>query len=286
MAKGICRLCGKGGTLTKEHVPPKAAFNADTIQRRIIDSKRPEGEILWVSYEDPKGSYTTSLCQKCNNWTGGVYVPEYVEFAKMLAPHARVESVGSSVKGITSPFHPLRVVKQAITMACATSEANAKPENIANVWNPTKDASPPRFDLPLTERERFRSLLDRLRTFVLEPNRIHIPQPARLYLYLVADRVGRQSGIAAMGDRVSGNLVWLVETAFWPLGWVLVLEGSVQSEPLLDVTGWGDLEFNEEVEIKLSLPCNRVAGPYPLDFRPPEAFAAGSGFNRIETETP
>lgn len=280
MVKGVCHLCGRGRSLTKEHVPPRAAFNDATVRRRIVDrtNTRARGKVSWREFDETRGSFARTLCEKCNNWTGSVYAPEYIEFAKMFAPHANVANVVSGIGGSTPPFRPLRIVKQVLTMICATTVVEMDPNDELNVWNPTRDkdrgiiAIPP--SLPSGERERFEPMLEGLRAFVLDQRRTHLPEPSRLYAYIVADRAGRHTGLARITDRFTGNFLWCAEVAFWPLGWVLVFDGDVTREPLLDITRWAELGYDEAVEMGIQLPCNRLVGRYPIDFREPREISS------------
>jgi len=86
--KGKCRICGKIGPLTYEHVPPRKAFNSNKALvyygRKILEqdskgfpweiSSRLKGKQLQRGI----GAYT--LCERCNNNTGAWYGNAFVDF--------------------------------------------------------------------------------------------------------------------------------------------------------------------------------------------------------------
>lgn len=80
---GICSLCCTRGPLSDEHVPPQAANNKREVtkwQAESITASRQDSKRVAVL----QGGYSTySLCQKCNNDTGGWYGREYVNWTRI-----------------------------------------------------------------------------------------------------------------------------------------------------------------------------------------------------------
>ncbi len=75
---GICRLCGYHKKLTYEHIPPKSAFNDQhlvfqTMQNMLEGHKNKH-------FRKGMGEY--SLCEKCNNTTGGWYGEAFVDWTR------------------------------------------------------------------------------------------------------------------------------------------------------------------------------------------------------------
>src|SRR5690606_32841110 len=152
---GTCRLCGRNGKLSYEHVPPKSAFNDSIAVVRKIDQylaeergERTRGDLQ----RRGAGGYT--LCEKCNNCTGSWYGDEYVSWARSIAP--RVFDYKGELRQVTlSMFcvRPLRFLKQCIT--CLFS---VNPEEFGTrhpylrqfVLNRDLRGLPPQYDVYLT----------------------------------------------------------------------------------------------------------------------------------------
>lgn len=82
---GICHLCGKYTKLTKEHVPPKSAFNKGKVLNvtgneliNAMQNKNFKGKFT------QNGTSVYSLCQSCNNNAGAWYVNDYTDFCKSI----------------------------------------------------------------------------------------------------------------------------------------------------------------------------------------------------------
>ena len=78
---GQCRICGKHGPLSYEHVPNREAYNKQTIIQYSWEDvfvKKERGRRRLV--QRGMGEYT--LCEKCNNDTGHWYGGEYTSWAR------------------------------------------------------------------------------------------------------------------------------------------------------------------------------------------------------------
>jgi hypothetical protein len=113
---GTCHICGTHGTLSFEHVPPKAAFNdkrvlRSTFEQTIASETRdsPQGRIQ----QRGAGGYT--LCEKCNNDTGSWYADAYTAWAHQAMKYVIMSRARPS---LAYPYniYPLRVLKQIICM--------------------------------------------------------------------------------------------------------------------------------------------------------------------------
>lgn len=114
---GQCRLCGKEGKLSFEHVPNQAAYNKATVveyswQDVAIHKEKAEGKIV----QGGVGEYT--LCEKCNSNTGAWYGNEYTRgaqacfsFLKNRAP-SPVEPDEAIIT--LHDVYPLRFLKQVV----------------------------------------------------------------------------------------------------------------------------------------------------------------------------
>ncbi len=234
---GICHICGKFGKLTKEHIPPKSAFNDVKVLLRKIDLKRSSSEIRYKNNTRQGGNFEYVLCQRCNNNTGGWYANEYVNYVKQCADVASPSLAGNIVNLNIKDMYPARVAKEALSIMCASSSESLSKEH------------------PI------------IRKLILNKELKAIPKPLRLYTYLRSESGGRSSGQAGIMDNlIPGNITVLIEFSFWPIGWVLMFDDK-KAENLKEVTNWLDYNYDHKEDFDLSIPCLNTATQYPLDYR-------------------
>jgi hypothetical protein len=109
---GLCRLCGIYGPLSREHVPPRAAFNDKPVWTarvaELFGAKDFDSFISARSEQDQRGAGGYTLCKKCNNDTGAWYAPFFISWA-----HQGMEYLikAHGAPAVSVPFHilPLRV---------------------------------------------------------------------------------------------------------------------------------------------------------------------------------
>ena len=129
---GKCRICGREGKLSFEHVPPRAAYNKKTVIEYTVES--------WIRRQSTKGKQQQggigkyTLCQKCNADTGSWYGSEYVRWADMAFDVLRILNkkpdvfAGRGIIAVTlKDVYPLRFLKQVIT--CLFSVVGVSPES-------------------------------------------------------------------------------------------------------------------------------------------------------------
>lgn len=81
---GTCRLCGKEGELTFEHIPPRSAYNRDRVQLQTPEVVDGEGIVAVPGRYQQRGAGGCYLCGDCNNFLGREYVPDYMRFARIV----------------------------------------------------------------------------------------------------------------------------------------------------------------------------------------------------------
>lgn len=132
--KGKCRICGKTGPLTYEHVPQRKAFNSNKAlvyySRKILEQDS-EGFPWEISFrlkgkqlQRGIGAYT--LCERCNNNTGAWYGNALVDFIyKGYRETYNRKYVNNSWVTITlDKIYPLRIIKQIMAMFFSINNPN------------------------------------------------------------------------------------------------------------------------------------------------------------------
>lgn len=237
--KSKCRICASQPANTKEHVPPKKAFNRHTVLLRKIDETRSGACVRWRNEQRQGGHFEYSLCKKCNNDTGGWYGREYVGFVKACADHAVVSNAGKVITLELKDIYPARIVKQALTMICSSSGPGLTHES------------------------------PELRKFLLNKDEKGLPDYLKLHMYLRCHGGGRSSGIAGIMNTNTGSSSVVSEVSWWPVGWILAFDDS-QGIVEYDVSEWYKYGYDERRSITIKLPCRFAVTAYPMDFRNPD----------------
>ncbi len=85
---GDCRLCGYYKKLSKEHIPPSAAFNSGDYKIESIDQFKSNDINVWREQSKQGGHFAYVFCEQCNNQTGHWYGGEYKKLAGACTPYA------------------------------------------------------------------------------------------------------------------------------------------------------------------------------------------------------
>jgi hypothetical protein len=144
---GQCRICGKQGPLSLEHVPNREAYNKETVieyswEDELIKKVKAKGRIV----QGGIGEYT--LCEKCNNDTGHWYGGEYTawsracfEFLKNRKPSS-IEPDEAIIS--LNNVYPLRFLKQVIVcfFSVTSNLAQTHPKLVQYVLNKEENHIP------------------------------------------------------------------------------------------------------------------------------------------------
>ena len=237
--EGICHVCGQRGPLSKEHIPPKAAYNDCDVLLQQMEKEETESHGLLGRPRKQQGGYRRFvLCERCNNVTGAWYGAEYARLAQACALCATPTMAGRVVTVSIRTIAPIRVFKQALTIFAGSCDEGL------TVKNPE------------------------IRSAILDPERPAYLR-SRVYLYLKARGGGRCSGVSSQMNTQTKRSHVLAEFSWWPLGWVLSFD-VLREFHLLDVTGWGRYGFHEWRPMEVEVPVLWNYTPIPLDFRSPD----------------
>jgi hypothetical protein len=242
-AQGICRICGLLRELTYEHIPPRCAFNQGPARMYSIEQ--------WVVLESggpakhryqQRGSGYVTLCAECNNRRGGTWnVPDFCLWARTgdaaIARFPDGETVTKVSFRPTKELRPLPFAKQIVSMMLALNE--------------------PAFGVAYPD----------LRKFVMDKERVGLPDDHRIYLSLCdigfARWVGRYDflGITLTGDV---ETVVATELSYYPFTYVLSIGPPLRMGELADVTEFAHLARSNFVAEKLTIPVNGSFLPFDI----------------------
>lgn len=232
---GLCRLCGKHGPLTKEHIPPEGAWSGRSyrvaVHRGLDVLDREQGQIY------QRGFYDRVLCESCNKLTGSWYGREFTEWSKW--GFRLLEGLGAQGETQIEAYsgYLVRITKQVIsTMIAASADAltTARPD---------------------------------LAEFVLNPQSRASAGAIRLGMFLCPTPTGRTTGVAK-AMKVGQPPHLLVEFAMPPFGYVLTLAGEPYDSRPVDISGFTELGFEERRVAELPfIPVLPTHEPFPGDYR-------------------
>ena len=263
--EGKCRICGKIGTLTYEHVPPKKAFNSNKAFIHMGEEilKQDTSGFPW---ELPKskgkqlqrgiGGYT--LCEKCNNDTGANYGNAFVDFIckGYRETHNKKYIANSWVTITLDEIYPLRIIKQIMSMFFSIN---------------TPDLS---------------DAHEELREFILSKEKRGISEKDfGFYLYILRGIILKRLGIIVIGNIYSDPFKSRVvsELSTPPFGLVLEFQPKDKSG-FCDITFFAnEFDYDQKATIKLKIPVYRSNSWFPLDFRSRKQIVEDYIRNRISS---
>jgi len=240
---GHCCICGIYGKLSFEHCPPASAFNDDSILLADVEKLRTGGnpnDYDQGGRTQQRGAGAYTLCDSCNNNTGGWYGAAYVKFARQGMEYLQV-SRSASAFTFSFRIKPLCVIKQVI---CMFMSANGP---------------------------KFQSAQPELARLVLNREMRHLPDHIRLFaFYSIGDR-SRSAGVSGLSKGFGGSSPTsyvFSEFTFPPFGFVLTFKCPPPDDRLTNISYWADeFAYNETRTIWLRFPVLPIYTIYPGDYR-------------------
>ena len=171
------------------------------------------------------------LCSACNKQTGSDYARTYIDMAKAVTEGTLKLVYNGNIAHFSYTLHPLRFIKQVMSMHLSADHSQGE----------------------------LREVLDSKSLF-LNKEAADVPNQVRGYMYLSAPgSTYRFNGIWVGG--LAGQSVKISEVSFPPFGFVLSLDGAIKLENMMDITGFFGYGYEEEEEVKFSLPLLKTIGP-------------------------
>jgi len=250
---GKCHLCCENKELTKEHIPPKRAFNNEKIftyfgEQLIttIKKKYPWDLDGLKKTQHQNGVSYYTLCKNCNNNTGSWYANDYIDFIYKIAREILKRDnlvSNTNIELKVEDIYPLRIIKQILCMFLSV--------------NP----------IDFCEEQKY------LRNFILSKEKTGIDKKKiSANLYVLNGEFGRYVGNA---QHVSYDLSlqWMSEVPSPPLSNVLFLEQKRFFNIYCNITDFANLfSYEDKKTLTLKLPVYESNSMFPSEHTTKEKY--------------
>lgn len=233
---GHCWLCGQWEKLTREHIPPRSAFNDRPILMMAIEQNTlSTGRLQWGRKVE-QGMTVRSLCRECNSRGGSKYGTHYADFISKVAAIVEKAKTGDQVTiyGVKRPLSILKQCMQSFVSANGPYFVNANP------W---------------------------VRKFIRNSRNQEWPRDMFAYMFATNTRGGRRTGVMGFYDFVHCRTETIAEFTFWPIGVVLSFGQELHGYPVTPIHNWAEREYTWDGELDVTLTVNPSSSAYALDFR-------------------
>lgn len=245
-------MCRENPADSFEHVPPRRALNDQpTHVYGLMDwLAREDGAPLTGGRIDQRGAGGLYLCQRCNNNTGSWYGKELAVAASSGARILREANLDEldqlldhryaavTFKQSHTGPHPLRFIKQVVTMLLAVSPVTFS------------DANPD------------------LGEFVLDRERTGLDPKYQFYLALFAGPNARTVGGAVALDVYTGHSIFMVEVAYPPYAYLMTVGADTnEAIPTVNITEFVTVGYDQRADVELEMLVGFGHQPMPADYR-------------------
>ncbi|QIE59301.1 hypothetical protein G5B37_06905 [Rasiella rasia] len=220
--KGTCRICGKFGKLTFEHVPPQSAFNTYPVFfQKSVHLHDKNSPLYGKRIRSNQGAGDYYLCKSCNNLTGSYYGESYKKFAYMGMMALTNRVWASKVITFEYAIQPLNILKQVLSMFMSIDTS----DQLLN--------------------------LEGLSKFLLDKDSQALPENIRVFVYHTATKQVRNGwGMA----RTEKGFHILGEITYPPFGLVYALNSEPTRNDFFEITDFKNYVFNQTVQASLTIP--------------------------------
>ncbi|WP_192348824.1 hypothetical protein [Algoriphagus sp. Y33] len=239
---GICNICGDYKELSKEHVPPRSAFNKGRwTQYLYSDNQWAENPLILPNTKRiyQGGVKFSTICGKCNNNTGGWYAGSFSDWCHYSMDILK-RAKGKTSLFIPNELYPLKIAKQIITMFFAINDSD------------------------------FRKRHPKLVKFVLDKRCYPLPDEYKIWAYFKIDENLRYISESYIGNFKKGpKPIMITEIAFPPFGFLLtspVYKEDIDHR-LTNITHFSYFKFEEKRHFDLRLPTLPTVINIAGDFR-------------------
>lgn len=233
---GRCRPCGQQKPLTREHVPPRSAYNTETGRiHSILDwlARTAEG-VLPGGFIHQGGNWGYTLCAECNHFTGHEYAGEYGRVAGGI--------VNTFVSANVNEFDAM--AEQPIArfgLTGATPELRPRPGAFVREVLALMCTMSVEFDLAL----RFPAV----RRMVLEKSVEPLPEGMSIGLTAYFHKDSRFAGPSLQVSLEERVWRFVMEIAHRPLAVLMVLATNGRPPHICDISGFTQIDPNVQQDI-------------------------------------
>lgn len=238
--KGICSICGFEGSLSYEHVPPRAAFNDSPVIEiefyKALDldfDEKPRGRI------NQKGAGGYTLCEKCNNITGKWYARRFTDWCYQGMNILRMARGNPTLMYMQYTF-PFSIIKQIITMFFSVNGPG------------------------------FASSHPDLVQFILDRDRKYLSPKYGVYVYYNTTGYIKRTPIGVGFDVRRNVRTVMSELTFPPFGYLLTFNSPPPDRRLFDISHFAKYGYEEFSVQELRLPALPIHTMFPGDYRTKE----------------
>lgn len=225
---GPCHLCGNVRPLTREHVPPREAFNRGSYLQVLPDVAIQTGpEEIPEGRTQQGGIWYYRMCNLCNTFCGRRYAPEYIRWANGMLRLLNQWPEGAVGVAITAErFFPLRLIKEVASMFLTVNPIDFRNSPVGT----------------------------QLAQFVQEREAVGIPPGLQFFGYLNREGQFRRFPFGTNINLFTGYVGRISEIAHPPCGWVMTHDSDPPDERLAEITTFGDIPYDTNATVEVWMP--------------------------------
>lgn len=247
-----CRLCGKKGPLSYEHVPPRGAFNnhsakqisGDKLLEFIGSDEKPwDVSKLWGKIQQ-QGTGGYYLCNECNEKTGSWYVPPFIDFVHGIYSAIRTADPTHSATcySIKTPeIQLLPIFKEIMVMFCDINRSFYKDKQLCSF------------------------LLEKENSLYFDKKKY------RVFCYIKSGELFRMNGLSTVFLKTKDDkplMITLSEISFFPVGFALYVDMPDDFQPQgYEITCFSDSKYDDMDECEMILPVLENNTIFSGDYR-------------------
>ncbi len=235
-----CRVCGTLAQMSWEHVPPRAAPNKRTHILLTFDQMVELGpDDIPRGPQQQGGVQYPTICGKCNNRFGRLYVPALLEWywgCRWILQQV-LERGHSGAQFGAGEVYPLRIIKGVIAMFMAINPIRLRSQPIGAAL------------VKLLEDEQATGLPDGVRFFT------YLNQEGALRYIPLSTLISGITEASTLEDIFGGPQLRISEITYPPLGFVMTIGPVDTIDPrLFDISHFAGFGYDEQTTIAANLP--------------------------------
>jgi len=257
---GKCRICGKDGKLSFEHVPPQKAFNEETVIEYTLESWVKKQVVKGKKRQGGLGEYT--LCEQCNSDTGSWYGNEYVKWAAIgfdvlnILDNYPVNFTDKNTIAVAlKNVYPLRFLKQIVT--CLFSVTSVSPNTNFADNNP---------DLVKFVLDKYQTNLPEAYHFFLKLYR----KPSKLRRIPIAGKLTVNYYKDKSNNIIPGTISTQSATVFSEMAhppFALVMTNGTSFSDATDISYFKNFGYDDCADLIIPLSVGTGHTPYPGSYQ-------------------